>query len=72
MTITSGGNIKISADNLIAENVAITAAGKSNIRVHASTTLSVTTAGYSEVKYAGNPKISKSTFGAASIQKITK
>lgn len=70
LNIMTGGNAKVEAKNLLANQVTIMGAGESEMIVHAINTLSIKTAGESHVQYYGNPQISKKSLGEATIENI--
>lgn len=70
LNITTGGKAIINAKNLVANQVTIISAGESQLTVHAVKTLAVTTAGKSNVQYYGNPAVTKTSFGAATVEKL--
>lgn len=68
--ITTAGNATVLAKNLVADDVKIKSAGKSEVTIHASNSLSVASFGNSNVKYSGDPKISKTGFGETTVEKL--
>ena len=72
LSINSGGVSKIFASKLMADNVAIHAAGVSRFLLHVNNKLNVTMAGDGRVEYSGNPsQVIQHISGAGEIKHTT-